>query len=336
MAHAIKQKQIGSSQDVSPSEIEPALNALWNTQHEHSAEGGATPVRACGLTIIAIASGTESGLAEELAHATELVPARTILAQLNATVPQGIAAQVSGFCQTAAGGEEHVCHEQVLLQASRDHGDFLAPVVSPLIVPDLPAVLLLKEPSLLSSSVIQRFLPLVDVIIADSHHEGAKKAFPVVAPLLDLESPALRDMAFERLTPWRDAVADAWDRAQSDGLVFSDILLTCHEDDVEGALLMGWIRSRLPSDLHPTLEVKTGIKERGLKELRITAKGKGTSWVFSVSRVGHHLVEQESEDGTRAVTIPWPIPDDLDTLAYVLSDPEPDRIYEAALRATQT
>ena len=101
---------VGPPVAIDPARIAQALRELWKDA-EHRDDGTEHAlVRACGLTLVAIAShGAEfARVRDDVAESTGTVPARTILIEIGADVTVPIHADVTAYCAVTPGSDKQV------------------------------------------------------------------------------------------------------------------------------------------------------------------------------------------------------------------------------------
>lgn len=302
-------------------------------------DSDAALVRACGLTVIGLAANAEQlgALGPAIAAATAVVPSRTLLVGLADDVEGGLRAEVSAFCTLGGPGARQVCQEQVILHARRDRAGDLPSLVTPLLVTDLPVVLIAKDPRLLFSALLDALVPAVDLLLVDTRSADDVKAVSArLHELLGRGNLAIRDLAFERLLAWREAIADAYDEVLAHGGRLTRVEASTIEDDAEGSLLLGWIESRFPVDRRPDvrLDRRPRDHERAVTALHLEAEVRGGAFRASFQQFGRHVIRVSEDDAcASSCDLPRPAPDDVDILVRLLADPDLDPVYEGALRA---
>jgi len=333
-------KPLNAPRTVSVDGVRPALRDLFRKADARAGtESGQAVVRACGLTVIALAEGEEelTRLLADLGRATAAVPARTLLVQLDSDVEGGLSAEVAAFCTLGPGGRQ-VCHERIVLRAARDRREDLPPLIASLPVSDLPVLLYPARPELLQSRLVERLLPVADVVLADSEQsDDPAGTLGDLLRLRDRRGVVGLDLAFERLETWREAVACAWDRAAGPGIRLERVEARFHPRDPGGMLLLGWIESRLLGGRRPA-RFQTAFDapaEGGVsRDLRLVFRTDQERVRTHLRQVGRHVVEVGG-DGEQAAdrALPRRIQTDVDVLVRILGDPQDDPIFGEALRA---
>ncbi|MHB8644282.1 MAG: glucose-6-phosphate dehydrogenase assembly protein OpcA [Thermomicrobiales bacterium] len=248
-------------QPVDVRDIEDALTQLWMT----SQTGGRSSMQAYTLNLIIFAgSGANAADAQEIAaRVGQVHPSRTIILRTEEREEAHLRAWISAQCDYG-GGMERSGSEQVTLEAAGDGIRQLPGTVIPLLVPEVPVVLWWSGDGLFNHAIFPALMDASDQLVIDS------SAFPdsvqVLARLHALGSEeypgvALRDLAWARLTPWRELTAQFFDappmRPYLDGIQRVQVTYAAGDGghaNPEQALLYGsWLASRLAWETIPNL-----------------------------------------------------------------------------------
>ncbi|MFV9504148.1 MAG: glucose-6-phosphate dehydrogenase assembly protein OpcA [Oscillochloridaceae bacterium umkhey_bin13] len=202
--------------------IERELAQLWREGGTEASTGQAL-TRALTLNLVARATDTTAAdqigtTARELAASH---PSRTILAVLQpgASAPQ-LEAFVEASCPLVGPGMPQVCGEQVTLYAQGAATAQVASLILALLVPDLPVALWLPGPAPLADPLLPRLRGVLDRLIVDSRSFTAPARGLVELAAWELAAlegggsaahPALSDLAWAALTPWRELLAQFFD-----------------------------------------------------------------------------------------------------------------------------
>ncbi len=231
---------------------------------------------------------------------------------------------VRAWVNTACEGEGSaaICSEEIVLQAGPDSDDRLVSAVRGLLVSDLPVMLWWRGGAPLGSALWNGLQPLCDRVIVDSHRfvvagteaganvvgdwkvargDGAS-ALEVLRELVKAggQRASVRDLNWERTSPWRGAIATCFDDREMLSLL-SDIdrcsITFAATSDAEPpsarALLMaGWLSTRLPR-LREHSMIAPGTAWANLSSGRIVA----ITLCASASKTSLLLVRQSSPTG---------------------------------------
>jgi len=196
---------------VNPERVLKDLRDLWQQLAQEQSETGV--LRACAMTLIVIAEDEA-----DCEHVRQMVgvlmhdhPSRAIV--LQAAEGAGVTARVFAECWMPFGRNQQICSEGIEMTADAADLGEVARLLLPLIVPDLPVVLWCRGPRFFSTRYFDPLFGLAQKIIADS--ESAPNPRGAIAVLKELRSRGARiaDLAWTRLTGWRQAVANVFDDA---------------------------------------------------------------------------------------------------------------------------
>lgn len=338
-------EDVFAQRTVAVDEIGRALSTMWRTADAASGEAGQSAVvRSRALTLLAIAKSEHmNATANAVNAAIAIVPARSIVVELSADPGDSIFAEVGGTCTIGGGGGKRFCQEQVVLRAAAGRKRDLPSILVGLAVSDLPCVLYLADPAATGDELVTRLLPILDVVVLDS--AGGDDLIPTfdrATRLEDLAHVIVRDLAFERLRPLREAIAAAYDDVAGENAQVTTVSLNSVRDEAEDLLLLGWIESRFDNQARPFVRRKRNVDPAAIggarcelvievndderrTELRFRRFDRSFQRVFGPDdRVGDdaHLAK--------------PLVDTHTALTRVLADPIRSPYFDQALRAAYT
>lgn len=327
---------VGPPVAIDPARIAQALRELWKDAEQQDDGAKHALVRACGLTLIAIAPhGAEfARVRADVAESTGTVPARTILVEIGADVPVPIHADVTAYCAVTPGSNKQVCQELVTLRVRAEAAADLAAVVAPLIVTDLPVVLLVPQADLLAAAWLDRLLPLADVLVTDSARcTSLSKALERLLRRSADPHLAIRDIAYERLACWRELLGDVWDETIGSGHRLDAVELEADRGDTMGVMLHAFIAVALGHDgasRTRRVELSAATRAAGatLALTFATSKG-GQAHRATLMQYGRHVTH--AHDGTESCDLPRPVPDDAEILHSILLGTDCDSMFERVL-----
>lgn len=193
---------------VDPERIERELSRLWKPHPDRS--GAVT--RACLSNLIfhfpdASARDCASVFLPELGRR---FPSRRILIVHRDTPDEtaGLSAWLSAVCHVPAPGASAVCCEQIVLEAPQGRLDLLPGAVLPLLVPDVPVILVLLFPG--GEVLSERLAKLVDRVVVDTRFRPLE-ALRFLAHRMGPARGETDDLAWHSILPWRRLVADLFD-----------------------------------------------------------------------------------------------------------------------------
>jgi glucose-6-phosphate dehydrogenase assembly protein OpcA len=242
----------GEDVAVDYSTIEKSLAQLWRSENEQ-AEGAV--IRAALWNVVAHTSSPalQTHAAETLSKAAVLVPQRTIVIRSEPDSQSEMTAWISANCHML-GGKKQVCSEEVTIVAGGDHIHQVAPLVSALLLPDMPVAMwwvgdLPNE----HEAYIETLLESADRLIVDSSYFDRAADFALVARIARQTATAPADLNWVRLEEWRMATAALFDpanvRARLRGIRKVSITAVAGEnafgDATEAFLYAAWLSAQL-------------------------------------------------------------------------------------------
>lgn len=207
---------LDAPKEVDVTAIEKELTQLWKQAAEDIASGEAPVVRACSLNLMIFTEGTDraSGLEEIVSQITVDHPSRIFLisADRGATRPN-IEAWVSARCSLPVPGGKQVCCEEINLAVNGTDANKIPSIVTSLLVPDIPIVLIWKARLDSKDSVLQLLSQLADRVLIDSS-EVLHPAESLIGWNGFIEEhkgqTAFGDLAWTHLMQWRILLARAF------------------------------------------------------------------------------------------------------------------------------
>lgn len=202
--------------------IERELRQLWKNNAAEA--GGQAVTRALTLNLVARVRDRETGdrVSDVVQRLTASHPNRAVLAVVRPDEAEAhLDAYVQANCLLAGPGVPQVCGEQITIEARGGATAQMASLVLPLLVPDLPVALWLPGAGPFGDPLLGRLRGVIDRLIVDSRefaaparelaamgaferaaHEGEESGF---------RHPALSDLSWAALTPWRELTAQFFD-----------------------------------------------------------------------------------------------------------------------------
>lgn len=193
--------------------VEQELRHLWRSEAEKSSAGPVLCSRTLNLVVYCRAVADLQLASELLDPIVSQHPCRAILispAQLNAA--QEIRTEVSASCLTSHTGKRYIGRELISIAAKPAAHHRVASIVRALLLPDLPVFLWWRDASSLGGELFQQLRDLAARIIVDSAGlEDLQADWPRVHSLFQRPNTAVSDLAWSRLTSWRQLIAQLFD-----------------------------------------------------------------------------------------------------------------------------
>ena len=196
---------------VAPDRILHDLSALWvdlGKEAEQEKSGGV--LRACTMTLVVLASGDDDAQAigETIARLMPEHPSRAILVRLTTSRERSLDARVFAQCWTPFGERRHICAEQIEIVSAEAALEDVPSVVLPLTVADLPVVLWSRGAHLFELPGFDGIASLATKIVVDGAGFARLEA-------IRARSQAIADLAWTRLTRWRELISGVFENRAS-------------------------------------------------------------------------------------------------------------------------
>jgi glucose-6-phosphate dehydrogenase assembly protein OpcA len=271
--------------------IERDLHELWKDSAAGSTPSGHTTTRALTMNLLARAGSPAEAdqIGAVVQQLTASHPNRAIIIIDQPDAAPQLDAWVQANCLVGAPGVPQICGEQITIDSRGGQAGQVASLVLPLLVPDLPVVLWMPGAHPFADPLLPRLRGVLDRLIVDS------AAFD--SPLADLaamaqfeaaehsgpgngaDPPALSDLNWSRLTPWRELTAQFFDtrpflpHLHRLDQIEIDYVAAGDGGLLRALLLAGWLATRLGWQLQ-----EGGASRDGEQiQLRLRRRGVGAA-----------------------------------------------------------
>ena len=311
---------------VEPDKILRELRDLWEQLgRDQEAYGGV--LRACAMTLmVATDSGAGQADADSVRQTIGVLmhdhPSRAIV--LIPKEGSDITARVFAECWMPLGRQRQICAEGIEITADPVQASDVARLLVPLIAPDLPVVLWCRGARAFLDRSLDPLFPLADKIIFDT---GSARHAPSAIEFLRRlrkDGRGVADLAWTRLTGWREIVAHFFDDGLADAQSVTAAQLT-HGGAAPGASVLyfaQWIERALPR-AHVKLEAAAG--EPGLRAVVLSGGGAE----FSIQLGKSSCVEVRA--GAHSAHSRMPPSSDDTLMREELSMPGTDPVFDRVL-----
>ncbi len=177
-------------------------------------------------------------------------PARAVVFVADPEGERNVDVRLSAFCNIRGGGGAQVCAEQVTIHAEGPPATHLESFAGPLLIPDLPVFLWYPGEFSPRSPEFSAMAELADRVILDSaageNREGCLRE--IAALLEDPATPAIGDLQWVGLSPWRSLLADIFgspERARELEKIERVEVLYAPGGENRALLVTGWLASTL-------------------------------------------------------------------------------------------
>ncbi len=190
--------------------IERQLAELWRAE-KHDGERAVTRAALWNVVAHTWNAAEHARATEVLARASAKVPQRTIVVRADPRGSDDIASWISANCHLIGGGRQ-VCSEEVVIVAAGERVQHIPPLVSALLLPDMPvAVWWLGDLPDDQRSYVETLLDPADRLIVDSAHFNGVADLDLVSRIAEQTTTAPADLNWARIEEWRAATAALFD-----------------------------------------------------------------------------------------------------------------------------
>lgn len=190
--------------------IEKQLAELWRAE-KRDREAAVTKAALWNVVAHTWNSTQHARAAEVLARASEAVPQRTLIIQSDPRGADSIESWISANCHLVGKGKQ-VCSEEVSIVASGERVHHVAPIVSALLLPDMPvAVWWLGDMPAEQHEYAELLLDPADRLIVDSAEFSGVADLDLVCRIAAETTTAPADLNWARIEDWREATATLFD-----------------------------------------------------------------------------------------------------------------------------
>lgn len=266
-----------------PEAILKELGKLWTSlgkeEHDH---GKPTVLRACAMTLLVATDDEDADVfsaSQTLVDLMQTHPSRAIVLRSTPKAEDGLASRVLAQCWKPFGKAQQICCEQIEIEASPERWPNIGPTVLGLTVPDLPVVVWCRQKSALdpheaggARAGLEAVLQLAAKVIVDTKGLDVAGAFEVMERW-ETPTRSVADLEWSRLTPWREAIAGAFEDPQLMGLrdQFTNLEITSGDaaPPASALYLVAWLQKVL----HVKPEyAQGGSFGDGLQKIRLYGK----------------------------------------------------------------
>ncbi|HEX5030589.1 MAG TPA: glucose-6-phosphate dehydrogenase assembly protein OpcA [Candidatus Eisenbacteria bacterium] len=272
-------------------ELEKDLRAMWRSTSATAGSPGPDGRRhgmvyraAMSNLVVPLDPERHARMAPILVEITRRHPSRLLLVEIGKSGSRVLLSEVAALCHVRPSGG-YVCSEQIILRGDAEAGPLVPSAVSALLVGNLPTVLLDlhgREPR----PWIQELADRADLVLCDTRESPSLDDAGSVWRAIEADPDnRVRDLAWSRLTPWREILADGFDSTHLGPACRSlrEVTLEHGSPETDGVpscllLLAGWLASRLGWRVRSTEpNGATFDAPQGLVRLRFARDPEGTA-----------------------------------------------------------
>jgi glucose-6-phosphate dehydrogenase assembly protein OpcA len=199
---------------INPEKVLRDWRELW-AQLAKNQGGSGGVLRACSMTLLVVAehdaaADTES-VRKSIGQLMHRHPSRAIV-----LIPREggeLSGRVFAECWMPFGAQQQICSEGIEITADPEQTDEVARAIVPLIAPDLPAVLWCRGPRAFLDRSLDPLFPLANKIVFNTRAVRHPSSAIEFLRRMHKSGQRVADLAWTRLTGWREAVAHMMDAA---------------------------------------------------------------------------------------------------------------------------
>ncbi|MBZ5593940.1 MAG: glucose-6-phosphate dehydrogenase assembly protein OpcA [Acidobacteriia bacterium] len=202
------------SATIQPETILRELAELWvSLGKESDATQSSGVLRACAMTLVTVVEESEdtSDVWSVMAALMPEHPSRAIVIRFRPSAERALSSRVFSQCWMPFGQRRQICCEQIEIMASDASLPDLPAVILPLAVADLPVVLWCRGARLFNLRDFPQLDKIANRVVVDSGAFGSPAAILGRLDELTRSGRILADLAWTRLTRWRELVAQIFE-----------------------------------------------------------------------------------------------------------------------------
>ena len=322
---------------IQPDRVLRELSDLWVSLGKHNGDESTGVLRACAMTLVVLAEAGDDAntIGETLAALMREHPSRAIVVRIGDSTEPSLEAKVLAQCWMPFGQHRQICCEQIEIKASNASLADLPTVVLPLVAADLPMILWSRPPRLLSSPELRALARIASKTIIDGAVFPDPRDAPARLARVTADGFLLGDLAWTRLTRWRELIAQIFENPIYFSQLSSITRVTIYFSDAVPPLGVRYLAAWLSICLEQTAskprvdwERAEGPSDGGLNRVDFVSEQ------ASGLNVSIHKVEGAAEVRVNQLVnrTVFPEASDYVLLREELSITGRDRIYDATLQ----
>jgi glucose-6-phosphate dehydrogenase assembly protein OpcA len=317
---------------ISPAQILRDLDQLWvELGRGQEGDQGSAVLRACAMTLIVATEehgDPEAELGETLAALMRDHPARLILLRMDGAPEQELSARVVAQCWMPFGRRQQICCERIEIEGTPAGIAGVPPVLQALTVPDLPVAFWCRGRAIADHPAFPRILDQVDKLVVDS--AGTEPAAQL-RWIHSLRAPGreVADLAWTRLTRWRESVAQLFDEPEcmAHAAAIDSVRIGFEGEcaPMSSVYLAAWLEHALGRRLHISTACADPAAQRRVRSVELV----GDSVCYSITVGADRSVAVHG--AFRDAHGMFPRLGDYELLREELAVLGPDPVYQAVL-----
>lgn len=214
-------------------------------------EDGTLALRSSVLNLVVVTDEESAGeVTRAVSNLAGRYPSRAIVLISDPEGERNVDVQLSAFCNVRGGGGAQVCAEQITIHAEGPPAEHLDSLAGPLLISDLPVFLWYPGVFSPHSPEFAGMTDISDRVILDSARSGDYEAClrGIHTLLENPETPAVGDLQWVGLSPWRSLLADTFSAPERAGeleKIERVEVVYAPGGECRALLLAGWLASTL-------------------------------------------------------------------------------------------
>ena len=229
--------------DVSLSQVQLELSKIWQAYGENAA------ARATTFNLLIYEPENEpSDRQVSIDMIANQTPCRVIDLCPISGEDEGITAQVAAYCPIQKTSSALICGEYITLHGTRDAFNRIHPLLSDLVIHDLPTFVWWKDSPAPYTKMFEHLANLSDRMIFDSAFFKDSEDDLLKMQELVENHTQVADLNWRRLAPWQELTAQAFDSPDRRAGVWKVDRVTIDYErgnSAQALMFLGWLASRL-------------------------------------------------------------------------------------------
>ena len=260
-------------------------------------------LRACAMNLLVCVQG-DVEVGETIADLMHEFPSRVIVLRVKKTSTPTLEGRALAQCWMPFGRRQQICAEQIEMVASPDTLRDTPSVIRGLWAPELPVVIWFRHAALLSYPEFAMLLPMAHKVIVDSRDAEDPEWTIAQLQALQRDGHAVGDLAWARITRWRESVAQMFDHpgchARAGAIESITVTHTSLSTPTTSRYLAEWVASSLGRDVK--IDYKSLRESRAWEIHSLELRGEG--FVATIVRKDANQVEMTWDCYSSALMFP--------------------------------
>jgi glucose-6-phosphate dehydrogenase assembly protein OpcA len=314
------------------------LSQVLRELHPTGPDGGPLAVAAV-LNLVVVADSAGARDAERVIEAlADHQPSRAIVVVRDPS-GDGIDAHIEARAQLMGGARAASRVELLHLDLHGAAAEGAASAVHALLRPDLPVFVWWPSTPDSTDPVFRALVQRADRLILEADHGNGAAALEALSRTVSDRGPAVTDLAWASLTPWRQLLNQLITREHLEGMrdgASITIIHTAATPSLTALLLAGWLRDSVGPSVQIAFRSESRAGDPSICEIDLVARGGRRLELSRVSgRAAASVVSHTAAGLTHEHMMPLPEPTRAQLLAGELDLQRRDAPFERALRNAQ-